>query len=64
MQLIAFKASKCNAVLRFLRILSTRNCMESKRSSTGKNTAFTGPEHYFDISEAKRCNISISKLVS
>ena len=35
-----------------------------KRSSTGKNTAFTGPEHYLDISEAKRCNISIPKLVS
>ena len=27
-QLIAFKVWKCNAVLRFLRILSTHNCME------------------------------------
>lgn len=34
------------------------------RDLVRKNTAFTGPEHYFNISEAKRCNISIPEPVS
>ena len=30
------------------------------RDPARESTAFTGPEHYFNISEAKRCKLKIS----